>query len=38
MYDLEVFIGDVATAFLHAPVDEEVYLIPPSTDRKPGKI
>eukprot|EP00972_Heterocapsa_arctica_P065703 9697172-Heterocapsa_arctica.AAC.1 len=33
-------IGDVSTAFLHAPLptEDKVYVIPPLLDRKPGLI
>ncbi|CAE8598018.1 unnamed protein product, partial [Polarella glacialis] len=33
-----VQLGDVSTAFLHASLPEPVYLRPPATERKPGKV
>ncbi|CAE8582737.1 unnamed protein product [Polarella glacialis] len=33
-----VQLGDVSTAFLHASLPQPVYLRPPATERKPGKV
>eukprot|EP00972_Heterocapsa_arctica_P013461 1982973-Heterocapsa_arctica.AAC.1 len=38
--DWILHIGDVSTAFLHAalPSDAKIYIMPPPTDRKPGRL
>eukprot|EP00972_Heterocapsa_arctica_P100629 14837316-Heterocapsa_arctica.AAC.1 len=35
-----MLLGDVSTAFLHAPLPAgaKVYVIPPACDRQPGKV
>ena len=38
VHDLCVWVADIATAFLHAPTDEDVFVRPPTTHRSPGKI
>eukprot|EP00972_Heterocapsa_arctica_P072105 10649872-Heterocapsa_arctica.AAC.1 len=35
---MEVVIGDVSTAFLHAELPEPVWVIPPPNMREPGMV
>eukprot|EP00972_Heterocapsa_arctica_P000172 26438-Heterocapsa_arctica.AAC.1 len=36
----KIVTADVSTAFLHAKLDDDdvTYVIPPATDKKPGKV
>eukprot|EP00972_Heterocapsa_arctica_P064230 9478193-Heterocapsa_arctica.AAC.1 len=36
--DMEVVMGDVSTAFLHAALPEPAYVIPPPNVRRPGVV